>query len=409
MLPSSRAFGTRLVVLSFGLGVAAAIAGLGVTACSSEGVVGSLATDGGSPEGSATEGGPVEPLTPSTAPLAAGGSTTCVKTAGNELRCWGDDSSGSLGQNDSSPGQSATPLAPYKLGTVRAVFGGETSICALREDGKAYCWGDMFVGDFNGQAFDHLPLMAPLSIEGAPPVAHVAVGRYFLFLLGLEGDVRGYGLNDHGQLGVGSTDKQYLPTLLTGFDGPVTSLSASMGGLFACATTAPGSVFCWGDNTSKVIAADGATALSPRKIEGLVEPAVEIVAGGSHACARLASGAVKCWGAGEAGQLGNGATRSSGAPVDVLYLTDVSALAAGLRHTCAVRSEGSVFCWGDDTDGQAGSSPDPSRPLLVKPATFAGRYVSCGLAHTCAWATGGRVECWGSNARSQLGPGKATF
>lgn len=408
---------SSLAALSLGVALAAlaVLAGVGVGACSSEGIVGSLATDGGATtegsttDGSTTERGLAEPLTPATTPVAAGGSTTCVKSASREVRCWGDNTSGSLGQNDTSPGASATPLAPVGLGKVRAVFAGETSICAVDEGGKPYCWGDMFVGDFSGQPIDHLPLTAPLSVEGAPPVARVAVGRYFLCLLGLEGDVRCYGLGDRGQLGLGSTDKVHLPTLLTGFDGPVTSLSASMGGLFACATTQPGSVFCWGDDTAKQIAPDGKPVLSPRKIDALAEPAVEVVAGGSHVCARLASGNVKCWGAGEAGQLGNGTTTSSSTPVDVLYLTDVAALAAGLRHTCAVRTEGSVFCWGDDTDGQVGSSPDPSRPLLVRPATFGAQYVSCGLAHTCAWAAGGHVECWGSDARSQLGPGKATF
>jgi alpha-tubulin suppressor-like RCC1 family protein len=388
-----------------------AVAMVSLAACSSEGVVGSLAKDPADASAGAidpSDGGLTEPLAPSTTPLAAGGYSTCVKTSAGEERCWGDNTSGSLGLGDTSPGSSATPTSPVALGNVQSVAAGESAQCAISVLGKVYCWGDMFLGDFNGQPIDHLPSVVPSVIEGTTAVARVAVGRYFTCLLGPQGDVRCFGLNDKGQVGVGSTDKQYLPTTVTGFDGPVTSISASMGGLFVCATTQPGSVWCWGDNGAGQIAADKAPALSPRKVQALPERAVEVVAGGAHACARLVSGNVKCWGAGEAGQLGNGAKASSAVPVEVMYLTDVTALAAGLRHTCAVRREGTVFCWGDDTDGQAGGTPDPSRPLQVLAASFGGQFVSCGVAHTCAWGAG-QVQCWGSNTSSQLGPRKASF
>jgi alpha-tubulin suppressor-like RCC1 family protein len=300
-------------------------------------------------------------------------------------------------------------VTPTPLGKVRALAAGQAAQCALAEDGKVYCWGDIFIGDFNGQPFDHLPAASPFSIEASGEIAHVAVGRYFTCLLGTAGDVRCFGLNDRGQLGVGSTEKQYLPTTVTGFDGPVTSISASMGGLFVCATTHPGSVFCWGDNTNGQISSPKGPVTEPRKVQDLPERTVQVVSGGSHACALLVTGNVKCWGAGERGQLGDGKRESSNVPVSVLYLTDVTMLAAGFGHTCAVRKEGTVFCWGEDDDGQAGASPDSSRPTLARPASFGAESVSCGLAHTCAFGKGGQVECWGSDAKSQLGPTKAVF
>ena len=397
------------------LAIAAAVAVLGVlAACSSEGVIGSLAR--GSPEaGEDAEGsvepveaGVAEPLGLPTTAIAAGGESTCVKTASSEVRCWGENASGSLGIGSTDPSSSAAPVTPTPLGKVQALAAGERAQCALTPAGKVFCWGDMFVGDFNGLTIDHLPVTSPLEQVGVGEVARIAVGRYFSCLLGSSGDVRCFGLNDHGQLGVGSTERKYLPTTVAGFDGPVTSISASMGGLFVCATTHPGSVYCWGDNTNGQLLPDKGVVMSPQRV-ALSERALEVASGGSHACARLVTGSVKCWGAGGLGQLGNGATASSTTPVEVLYLTDVVTLATGLAHTCAVRREGTVFCWGDAADGQAGRQADPSRPLLVRPASFGAQFVSCGLKHSCAWGTGGHVECWGSDASLQLGPGKATF
>jgi alpha-tubulin suppressor-like RCC1 family protein len=399
------------VVCTLAIAVAAAI-----VACSSEGVIGALAReapDAGTPLEASVDvlddAGAAPPLARSTTAIAAGGASTCVKLANNQMRCWGENRSGSLGIGDTEPPSSAEPVAPLVVDKVQALAAGEYAQCALTAAGKVFCWGDIFIGDFNGQLIEHMPSVSPFSMEAVGAIARVAVGRYFTCLLGTGGDVRCSGLNEHGQLGIGSKELQHLPTTVTGFDGPVTSISASMGGLFVCATTYPGSVYCWGETASGQILPGSGDVTTPQKVQGLTEPATEVVSGGSHACVRLLSGNVACWGAGDLGQLGDGKRTSSTTPVDAMYLTDVAYLAAGREHTCAVRKEGTVFCWGNDADGQTGGTPDPSRPSLVKPTAFGAKLVSCGRAHTCAWAAGGRVECWGSNSSSQLGPGQGTF
>lgn len=384
-------------------------------ACSSEGVVGALGRDAGPPVavpdgGMGVAGGDLAgPVPRTTTSIAAGGSSTCVRTKTDEVRCWGENGTGSLGIGDTEPPTSAEPVAPTPLPKMQAVAAGERAQCSISAAGKVFCWGDLFLGDFNGQPIDHLPSVSPFSIAGEGEVARVAVGRFFTCLLGVAGDVRCFGLNDRGQLGLGDTEKRYLPTTLTGFDAPATSLTASMGGLFACATTQRGSVYCWGDDTDGQIPGAKGPVTSPRMISGLPDRAVEVVAGRAHACARLASGNVTCWGANALGQLGTGETTPMEAPVPTMYLTDVASLAAGRDHTCATRIEGTVFCWGDDADGQTGSTPDHARPSLVLDVTFAARFVSCGLSHSCASGEQGNVQCWGSNAHSQLGPGKAAF
>ncbi|MBS2013467.1 MAG: hypothetical protein JST00_11295 [Deltaproteobacteria bacterium] len=379
--------------------------GLAVVGCAQEGVVGSL-KDG------AREGGATSSAAFTT--ISAGGSSTCVRSGVGDLRCWGENDTGSLGIANQDPTESRKPLEPSQVGLVSAVFSGESARCAIRPDGKIFCWGMLAVAfpNVGGMtAMTALPVISPFSVEGVTgAVSRIAVGRHFMCTLGDEGEVRCFGLNQEGQLGLGTREEQSLPTTVKGMDAPVVSLAASMGGLFACATTKSGAAFCWGNNASGQIGTnDGGSVLAPRLVEGLPGKAIDVVAGGAHACARLEGGKVACWGEGKDGQLGDGRRTASATPVAAEALTDVIALSAGKAHTCAVRSEGAVYCWGANGEGQAGSIPDGARPSPAVEATFGARAVSCGLAHTCAWAEGGRVRCWGSDARSQLGPREATF
>lgn len=380
---------------------------LALAACSQEGIVGSLKTN--PPEASAQK-----QSTETT--ISAGGASTCVRSTVGDVRCWGENETGSLGIANQDPTESKKPLEPFKVGLVRALFSGEESHCAIRPDEKVYCWGTIAVAFEQGgvaglSPMVAMPVITPWAIDGITgPIAKVAIGRHFMCTLGNEGDVRCFGLNQKGQLGLGTSQGQHIPTTVKGLDEPVVSLSASMGGLFVCAATQSGAVYCWGDNAKGQIGPGGpAAVLAPRLIEGLSGKALEVASGGAHACARLDSGKVACWGEGSDGQLGDGRSTASATPVEVDALTDVTAIATGNAHTCAVRSEGGVYCWGENTYGQAGAIPAGNRPWLANEASFGARTVSCGMAHTCVWGEGGRVKCWGSDARSQLGPKTATF
>ncbi|AKV03935.1 BNR repeat domain protein [Labilithrix luteola] len=416
-------------VHSLGSLVRAAVMACAIPACANEGVLGSFPT--GPPDaGSATASnedanagngiGPEEraPL-PASAPIAIADDSTCVKTSDATVVCWGNNASCTLG-NGALPDEipmSREPVAASGLDHVRALFGGAYAYCALRDDGRVFCWGDMFFGDLMSSggtplASGHLPVTPPFEQEGLGEVAQLAVGRFFVCALQTTGELRCWGENDRGQLGDGTQATRYLPTTISSFDGNVVSVSASMGGAFACATTSRGSVYCWGDDRDGQISAvgkPGDLVLEPLRIDGLPEPALDVAVGAKHACARLQSGTVACWGDNQRGQLGIGTTATMSGPVQVLYLSDVVQLTAGASHTCAVRSEGSVICWGDDANGQSGSRGPSTRPQIVVEASFGARSVACGSSHSCAWGEGGKVRCWGADTYGQLGASNATF
>ncbi|MBS2013466.1 MAG: hypothetical protein JST00_11290 [Deltaproteobacteria bacterium] len=366
--------------------------------CTQEGLVGSQKA-----------GAPLVPIVEMS--IAAGGDGTCVRTSNGEARCWGSNGNGGLGTGGDGPSVSAAPIMPVNLDGVRALYGGELARCALRINGELACWGRVGVANAASARFirEELVVTNPFAmVDAIGEVAQFAVGRFFMCSLTTAGDVRCFGRNDKGQLGLGDTEDQLNLTTVKGFDGPVTSISASMGGAFTCATTKPGAVYCWGNTTANIASDEPAVVVSPRRIEGLPEAAAQVAVGGAHACARLGSGRVACWGLGTEGQLGDGARASSTAPV-LANVTDIVAIAAGRAHTCAIRSEGSTFCWGDDAKGQAGATGTNRLPSIVVEAAFKTRSIACGLDHSCAWGEGGRVVCWGDNALSQLGPKQGTF
>ncbi|MBX3185746.1 MAG: hypothetical protein KF819_01975 [Labilithrix sp.] len=391
-----------------------ALAGLAALAgCSSEGVLGSLEQ-----QPAPGESAPGEVPIATTA-IAASGTSTCVRTTGGEVRCWGGNETAGLGVG-SEPEMSRDPLTPTILGKegepdvpirdVKALFAGEEARCALTVDGNLHCWGRLGVLHVGGGPFVnwHATTLHPFTSRGPfGEIAHVAIGFLFTCILTKSGEVRCFGKNDKGQVGVGRDEDEAIPTTLNGFDGPATSVAASMGGDFACATTAPGSVYCWGDGSKGQFGGAKEIVNAPRLVEGVPERALEVVAGAAHVCARLASGRVACWGEGKNAELGNRGLESSTAPV-MAEVTDIVSLSAGRSHTCGVRTEGSVFCWGADDEGQS-RIYNRSYPWVALEPPFKARAVTCGLAHTCAWAEDGRVECWGADARSQLGPKQATF
>ena len=256
------------------------------------------------------------------------------------------------------------------------------------------------------------------------------------------GNLKCWGHNNYGQLGLGDTDDRgykegdmgsALPAVDVGE--PVSAVSSGYD--HTCALLASGGVKCWGFNRYGQL---GTGDTEPRgdepdemsgnlPIVDLGEPAVAVVAGANHTCALLVSGAVKCWGDNGGGQLGTADTAlfhfrgghpgEMGANLPAADLGDTAlAITSGQGHTCALLSSGAVKCWGSNSDGQIGlgdtlkyldgQGDDPGEmgdnlPVvdLGGPATA----VSAGLIHTCALLVGGTVKCWGNNIFGQLGLG----
>ena len=282
----------------------------------------------------------------------------------------------------------------------------------------------------------------PGPVIGLTHVVAIAGGGNHSLVLRSDGTVWAWGLNGHGQLGVGtlgglagtSTPVQVIdPGDPTGFITDVVAVAAGFS--HSLALRKDGSVWAWGSNNQGQLG-NGTTILrhTSKKISGLTNVRA-IAAGGMHSLAVTSDpGTVWAWGLNNQGQLGDGTTVSKTIPVKVIetpgdstgLLTGVIGIAAGGgdfvdAHSLALKSDGTVWAWGSNNQGQLGDGTttpritpgqviDPGDPtgLLTGVIGIAGggsTVGSIGYAHSLALKSDGTVWAWGSNNQGQLGNG----
>lgn len=186
-------------------------------------------------------------------------------------------------------------------------------------------------------------------------------------------------------------------------------LAVAIGERFMCGISS-GEVYCWGSGRfgELGLGKDKTHSLVPRGPLGSIERAVDVTANRGFACATTAAGSAYCWGNNVHGQLGNGTKHNQFTPSRVLGLSDVVQVAAGYQHACAVTRSGQVYCWGENNLGQLAQANEriSAKPQRVALSGQADR-VAAGTASSCALTRSGRVLCWGSNQHGELGRGQS--
>jgi cysteine-rich repeat protein len=224
---------------------------------------------------------------------------TCAVLDDAASKCWGFGETGvlpgasNLGGGEifgigDFPGEMAA-LAPLTLGsnrTVKSISVGVDFACAILDDDTAKCWGENQSGQL-GRGNMQATLDDPAAVAALPvvdlgtnhKVKSISVGDHHACAVLLDGRVKCWGNNEHGQLGIGSQINQ-------------------------------------GDYPGEMGELLNAVPLG--------RPALQVAAGQSHTCALLDDGSIKCWGLNDSGQLGVGSTISAG---------DTGGLAGVVLHT----------------------------------------------------------------------------
>lgn len=332
--------------------------------------------------------------------IAAGGEHTCAILGGGRVKCWGWNSLGQLGLGNlenrgDNPGEMEANLPVVDLGvdvTASAIAAGDVHTCALLDGGKVKCWGhndfgqlglgDTEIrGDVPGEMGDNLPFV---DLGAGKTAVALTVGASHSCALLSGGDVKCWGRNHRGQLGLGDT--QYRG-----------DQAGQMG-----------------DNLPLVDLGQGVKAEA-------------IFAASYHTCARLIGGeSLKCWGFNTNGHLGIGTVEPMGdgpnemgdnlPVVSAGGGTKVVTMAGGDGHICAVLDDKSVKCWGWNGLGQLGTGDTMDRgdvptetPDMLPPVSLGfgitAESIGSGEHAPCAVLSGGRLKCWGSNSQGRLGLG----
>jgi alpha-tubulin suppressor-like RCC1 family protein len=325
-----------------------------------------------------------------------------------------------------------TSLCPSQAGygpTTRNISSGGPASCSIGNDGSLECWGRKFL---NGPSVGSELITNPRTL--GTNVTSVSVGgKCHVEGGGDAGDghvcavmnsqVKCWGKNSFGQLGIGSTAEQMLPTLVPGLDG---ATQVALGTEHSCALR-NGQVYCWGHNKRYQVKNSSELYFStPQLIQG-ISNVKAIVAGRAHTCALTNDSDVWCWGDNTYGQMAlpveyhstGLALNPTKAIAPTKILNNVKSLSSGARHLCVLENNGTVKCWGDNTLGQTGQPimihetpynsqiDNPIIEPVIVPTPVSGlsmiAKVTNGSDHTCALTTDQKAYCWGDNGHGQLG------
>jgi alpha-tubulin suppressor-like RCC1 family protein len=231
-------------------------------------------------------------LTGAAVDISAGRFHTCAVLSDSTVRCWGDNSSGQIGnslpceQGNPTPNLcvaltpqevTAFPITPpiTPLSNATQVTAGDAHTCVLDgTPGFVQCWGD--------NTFGQLGTSEPCPVPRAPPgtcptprlvaisnnfflteVQQIAAGGHHTCALMRDSTVQCWGSNSKGQLG-------------NSFGVPLGSFSPT-----------PAPVMADRDGQSQILTG-----------------VAQIAAGNNHTCAALLAGGIKCWGDNSLNQLG---------------------------------------------------------------------------------------------------------
>lgn len=385
----------------------------------------------------------------------AGADFSCGLLSSGAVKCWGRNDKGQLGignkeNRGDGPNEMGNNLPAVDLGAKAvSIAVGWYHACALLDDGNVKCWGQNDVGQlgqgdtqYRADAKNEMgSALKPIALAPGKRAVAIAAGGYHNCALFEDGSLKCWGANVFGQLGLGDTNPrgdepnelgEKLPYVDLGAGRRVVAVAG--GNFHTCAILDDAALKCWGNG------ADGQTGLGSARQVGRAPgemgdalPAVNVggavtavALGGFHTCAILASGAVKCWGHNDTGQQGVGDTVKRGTSeadmgaalkaIDFGNGRKATYVSALYDHSCAILDDGSVRCWGWNNAGQLGLGDKTTRgdapgemgtklPVVDLGNGKKARQLGVGWDHSCALLEGDTFKCWGLNWAGHLGLG----
>jgi alpha-tubulin suppressor-like RCC1 family protein len=153
----------------------------------------------------------VSNLTGATA-IAASSIDVCALLSGGNVACWGDNTSGQLG-NATTAGNAPTPVQMPNVSGVTAIAVGDYHICALLSGGTVECWGNNASGQLGNGTTTNSP--TPVSVSNLTGAKALTAGPSDTCALRSDGTVACWGYNFHGQLGNGTTINALMPVTVS--------------------------------------------------------------------------------------------------------------------------------------------------------------------------------------------------
>ncbi|MBL6732678.1 MAG: putative Ig domain-containing protein, partial [Candidatus Poseidoniaceae archaeon] len=168
--------------------------------------------------------------------LAFGHYHTCAILDNGDVKCWGLDNYGQLGDGGSNANTNAPSSTLVDLGTGRtavAVGIGDAYSCAILDNGETKCWGDDVYGQLGdgGSATNiNAPSSTAIDLGTGRTAVALGGGKYHVCAILDNGEAKCWGRDNYGQLGDGgSNTDQGSPVAVSGSDTWDTTRTVSSG------------------------------------------------------------------------------------------------------------------------------------------------------------------------------------
>lgn len=268
---------------------------------------------------------------------------------------WGVNNYGVLGDH-TAPGQplrdSAVPVRVTGLtGIVDVEAGVGLAAYAIKADGTLWAWGKADDGSLGVGVPDPRwrnmaqPQPFPLQVKSLSGVKQVSAGSYHTLALLEDGRVMGWGSNQQGAVGDGTTESRWEPVQVKGIEG---AAAVAAGLRMSLALLKDGTVRVWGSNATGILLDGTRKGLSaePSPVKGITT-GVDAAAGSGFFLVLLQDRTLRCWGHSPWGSCGEGKTggytMSLAAPRGV---SGVEWFGAGANSSFARLADGRLLAWG---------------------------------------------------------------
>lgn len=188
-------------------------------------------------------------LTTGVAQVAVSASSACARLTSRQVRCWGLGSGGQMG-NSTSTSTNSSPVTTVFQGSalagVATIAAGKDHFCAtVAPRGEVRCWGDNANGELGDQTTTRR--VSAVEVYGLSGVSKLALGATHSCALSDRGEVYCWGSNRHGEAGRDSATVQTRPNHLRYLGSENVDIAA--GRNFTCVLNRRGTVRCFGDTT----------------------------------------------------------------------------------------------------------------------------------------------------------------
>ena len=371
----------------------------GSVSCPASSMQGTFAAIRGMPQGDTL---------PSVMEVDAVDMSTCARGIDGMAFCWGKNLLGELGTGDARP--RIVPAASNDVMAFKKISlsTGGAHACGLDTNGIAYCWGNRDggrMGDgLDGDTWTYS--FVPVAVSGGLTFIDIAAGGDHVCAVAEDGSAWCWGYNLSGQLGTGDFLERLAPARVSG-NTLFKSITAHQ--IITCGIAIDDSAWCWGDGYSGGLG-NGTTAITnvPVAVSSQLRFA-SLQLGLWSTCGVTTEGDGYCWGSNVVGELGAGFTSNLELqPVPVAGGLKWKNISPGLLVTCGVATNGTGYCWGGNEWGERGDGdfPAPSRNV---PGPVTGDLVFQSIDadwHSCGVTVDGDVYCWGPGDFGAIGNGR---